>query len=308
VFFVLNPQSWHHPISWTVNWVSQFRAREQTTHIPSLFFGTKYDFRAPWFAPIVFLWITTPPAILLLAGVTACDAARRLWNGGWANLWPELRSPWVLMTAAGGSTLVACCLPGVPNHDQERLFLPVQPFLVIGAAYGFYLLSQSAWLSRWSSRWIACPTWLPATALAALLIVPSLAVAAHFHPYELTYFNVLVGGPHGAEKLGFDPAYLKLEVNQEVLDAINSHVDKDALVWSNFMYYDLLLQQKKGRIRPDIQLVNQVAPNYVIVYARNAWMAGLEKDMMQHPETAVWKLEHDGVVIVALFKVQVNAR
>jgi len=302
VFYALNPQSWHHPLVWTLNWLDQFAAREAETIIPSLVFGQKYVFRAPWYTAALHGLITIPPAILLLAAIAATDTVRWFWQADRDQLWHKLRSPWMLLTAAGAAPLVACSLPGAPNHDLERLFLPTQPLLILAAAYGFWIIAQSRWLARAFSRWPRCPAWLPGAVLAAVILLPAVAAAVRAHPYELTYFNMLVGGPRGADRLGFDVAYLKQEFNAEALDALNEHLPEGAALWSNFLYLDLVLHQHAGRLRKDIRLVPNFADaDYVLIHGRRSWMQPPERQLFDQPQRAVWRLEPHGVVLIALF-------
>jgi hypothetical protein len=303
VFYVLNPQCWSSPIGWTAQWITQFRARDKEILIPSLFFGTRYLFRAPWYAPTVHGLITVPPAILLLAGTAAVKAVRVLWGARTGRL-ESLRAPGVLCAVAGAVPLVVVSLPGVPNHDLERLFLPTQPLLLIGAACGFHVLLRSSFLKRLFSRWPDAPSALPGAALASLLLVPTMVSAIRFHPYELTYFNILVGGPRGAKALGFDVAYFKQEINQQVLDAVNRLVPPAGELWSNFASLDLEMHQQGGRLRKDIQLAPGFPAPYVLVHARRSWMYPFEVEMLDNPQQAMWTLEKNGVTLVALYRVR----
>jgi len=314
VFCVLNPQCWHHPVTWTAGWFADMAAREQQTFIPTIFFGEKFVFRAPWYAATVHGLITTPPALLLLAALAGAASLRELLRAKGRRL-SVLREPWVLATLAGALPLVACSLPGVPNHDLERLFLPLHPLLILAAAGGFAL--AAGWLARRTSRRatpttapatvpptapLAAPPWLPGAILATLLLAPTTVAAIRAHPFELTYFNAFIGGTRGAQAAGFDVAYLKLEFNQEVLDAVNRLVEPGGEVFSNYLQLDLRFQQQAGRLRKDIVISPRFPVRYVLVHARRSWMLPVEEQLMAQTDRAIWTLEHDGVVLIALFR------
>jgi hypothetical protein len=241
--------------------------------------------------------VTTPPSILLLALLGAVRGILRLARADAAQRLQWLRGPWPLLLAAGLCPLALVSLPAIPAHDLERLFLPLQPFLLIYAGCGFDALREL--LSRALARRRGTRAF--AFSFAALLCLLPLVEAARQHPYPLTYFNAFVGGMRGAERRGFDVAYLKLEANQRLLDALDRQLPPDASLYANFLYVDLLHHQRAGRLRPDVRVVRDPSAEFTVVYNRRGWMTFFEARLWDARPPPLWRLTHRGVDLLRLY-------
>jgi hypothetical protein len=308
VFFALDPQTWHEPLGWWLDFIGDFRNRESAQYIPTLFLGQRYGHRVPWYAPSIHALVTTPPVTLLLALLGAVRGGRRLARADAAQRLQWLRGPWPLLLAVGLCPLVLVSLPSVPAHDLERLFLPLQPFLVIYAGYGFCALLRCRPVGRpgqHSARLAACA---PRLLLATLLCLPPLAEALRQHPYPLTYFNALIGGMRGAEQRGLDVAYLKLEANQSLLDTIDRQLPSRASLYANFLYVDLVHHQRAGRLRPDVRVVRDPSADFAILYNRRGWMTFFEARLWDSGPAPLWRLTHRGVDLLRLYRLSSGGR
>ena len=96
----------------------------------------------------------------------------------------------------------------VPVYDGERLFLHVFPAWALLIGFGF------GWL--WDHR---LPTPRRRIALGAFLLAQSFGLVA-LHPFGLSYYNGLVGGLPGAERLGLELTYWNDPVDQVLLDRL----------------------------------------------------------------------------------------
>lgn len=180
VFFLGWPWLWADPWGRLADYLGTGVAR---TSIRVLYFGTTYaDRDVPWHYPWVYFLTTVPVGLLVLAG----------WGTvrGWADA--ALRANtrfWV------GSILIFLGLfsTRVAVYDGERLFLVVFPALAILIGQGFAL----AW-DRLRSGGRVC-------LLGFVLAQGSGTV--WFHPFGLSYYNLLVGGLAGAERLGLELTY-----------------------------------------------------------------------------------------------------
>jgi hypothetical protein len=105
-------------------------------------------------------------------------------------------------------------VPGVPNYDGVRLFLPVFPFLALLAGVGV----QNGW--RWVVRRSRSRPWRPLFLLVAFFLSQAGATVL-IHPYELSYYNALVGGLWGADRLGLETTYWHDPVNRAVFGWLN---------------------------------------------------------------------------------------
>jgi len=134
---------------------------------------------------VSYVLITTPPAVLLL---TVIGLARGLREQLRAPLTPRSRLLAVVELWLFVPLLLAVLVR--PNvYDGVRHALFVLPALALLAGFG------AAALAEW-----ARPGWVRrgavgALALACLLPLPALV---RLHPYQMTYFNVFVGGLSGA--------------------------------------------------------------------------------------------------------------
>jgi len=112
--------------------------------------------------------------------------------------------------------LGAFSTPWLPCYDGVRLLLPAFPFLAILAGVG----AQVGW--EWAARRWRRRRRVPRV-LAGLLILGHLGSVALIHPYELSYYNGLVGGLWGAEKLGLETTYWHDVVDGKVMAWLNRH-------------------------------------------------------------------------------------
>jgi hypothetical protein len=132
----------------------------------------------PWYYPLWWFLISTPPVVIagaILSAVAPGDRGRSLRT---TTLWAIAAFP-VLLVIAKDSTI----------YDGVRHLLFIYPILVVLAAAGW-----AAWLSEPSRPWVR-------RSAAGVLVVGLVNVVVfnvRFHPNETVYFNELVGGPRGA--------------------------------------------------------------------------------------------------------------
>jgi hypothetical protein len=140
--------------------------------------------------------VTTPLPTLLLA----------LLGMGWSwRLVRKLNVPTVLLLIGLVVNVAFSALPSSPKYNGVRLFLPVFPFLAVFAGRGFRRL-----VSLLTSRLVEQPrrvrTLCYLTA-GALLLGPCIRVVVAYHPYQLSYYNELLGGTKGAVAHGMEATY-----------------------------------------------------------------------------------------------------
>jgi len=173
--------------------------------IPLLYFGRVYGEKAaPWHYPVVLTLTTLPVGILfivLLGGVRAVRGFRR-------------RPLLALMVINLAVTIGVFVVPGMPKYDGVRLFLAAFPFLALLGGVG----GRRCW------DWVAARSrgrpWRPLFASAAFFLSQAGAVAL-IHPFELSYYNALVGGLWGADKLGLETTYWHECVNRDLFRWLN---------------------------------------------------------------------------------------
>src|SRR5262249_20284419 len=97
-------------------------------------------------------------------------------------------------------------------------------FLAAFAGWGTDWLADSLSRTTRRLRGIARP------ALAGLVLGSAAFALWRIHPYELSYYNELVGGPRGAWRRGFELTYWYDDFNPSVMDELNRRFPERAQV------------------------------------------------------------------------------
>jgi len=200
VLFVGWPWLWGAPIARLFEYLGS-TADRATVYV--WYFGRQFaDRDVPWHYPWV-LFLTTVPVGLHLLGFGGIAAT-------WRNPIPWKQSPReILIASCLLFPLLVFSLPGVAVYDGARLFLVVFPlwgiFIGRGGEACFALLRR-----KLSPR-------LAGIALAVLLLLQGYGIVA-LAPTYLSYYNLLVGGLRGAERLGLATTYWGDSLTRELLD------------------------------------------------------------------------------------------
>ncbi len=181
--------------------------------IPILYFGQTYFYTLPWHNAWVLMAITVPAGILLAA------------VAGFAYSLRVIRVDRIpAYFAVHLVTFPLIRMLGTPAHDGVRLFLPTFFFLAAMAGWG------SVWLGDGLDRLIRQPNRLGRWGLATLVLGTSAWQLARIHPYELSYYNELIGGPRGAWQAGFELSYWYDAFNDRTIAEINDRLPPGATV------------------------------------------------------------------------------
>ncbi len=251
LFLIGWPALWHQPVARTWEYLVDKTNRPP---IPAFYLGTEYAKPfAPFHYPIVMLLATTPLLILagLAIGVRKCVQAL-------AAKWRDAdHEALVLWSFAFPVLLLA--MPFVPKYDGIRLMLPAYPFLAALAAHGV--------LAGWA--WLAPRLKQPRRAAARLIVLGLfwlLLPLAMFHPFHLSYYGELVGGPWGAERLGFETTYWDDTLNSEARTFLDKRIEeKGTLVVAGAAVEPLIWQYYYTVHYPDRQPLPPEPPEVVVV-------------------------------------------
>ncbi|MDR3637671.1 MAG: glycosyltransferase family 39 protein [Isosphaeraceae bacterium] len=168
------------------------------------YLGRTYEYSLPWHNAWVLIAVTVPASLLAAAVSGLLYALRRLGRD---------RLPVYFLVHL--VTLPVLRMLDVPAHDGVRLFLPTF----------FFLAAFAGWGAVWVADGLASATRLRPPRLravvAALVLGPAAWGLVKIHPYELSYYNELVGGPRGAWRAGFELTYWYDAFNTVELDALN---------------------------------------------------------------------------------------
>jgi 4-amino-4-deoxy-L-arabinose transferase-like glycosyltransferase len=169
----------------------------RTTIMVQYFGQVVADRDVPWHYPWFYFAATVPIGLLVLGALGVVL--------GWRNCRAD---PFPLLLAGTIVVFLLIFSTRAPVYDGERLFLHVFPAWALLVGFGFGWL----WEKRLSSHW-------GRAALAVFLAVQYHGVMM-LHPFELSYYNVLVGGLPGAERLGLELTYWNDPVDQVLLDRL----------------------------------------------------------------------------------------
>lgn len=299
--FALWPYLWAHPLERIAEHLRYISLRKGYTRAESL---------APAFEAVLF---TTPPIFLLAAGAGALLSLRDA---------IQKRDRWAIFLLAWPAVVLGrFLLPMAVNFDGVRHFLELFPALALlaGRAFG----AGASWLRTRTGDATPFRRALPA-ALTGALLLPGLAATALAHPFEITYWNSLVGGFAGAREKNLPQAsdYWGMSYRQG-LEWLAANAEKGAYLAVPVVEHAVRLVAPL-RLRPDLQLLPvtrpfgpKIAPErlaatrelarqgtvYVMFVERRDWVNELMLDCLQHlqPEV-VWTNEGQPVLYIYRYR------
>ena len=181
-----NPAWWRETLPRLAHYYMLSMDRQGTLpDIQILYFGQLYEFSLPWHNALVLMAITVPAAILGAGVIGLVWGLRRI-----------RRDRLPLYFLIHFLTLPVIRMFPTPAHDGVRLFLPTFFFLAAFAGWG------TVWLADLLTRVVRLPPRLARPALAGLVLGSAALTLVRIHPYELSYYNELIGGPRGAWERG----------------------------------------------------------------------------------------------------------
>jgi hypothetical protein len=196
--------------------------------------------------------MTTTP--LLILGMAALGVTRRsrvrVQRTSW-DLRHVVEDEWTGLHLLGMIIVLGYyALPFTPIHDQDRLLLAAFIHLAILAGDGF------AQILHWIFTRTAQPFQKSAQmtiqiGLGLLLLLPGIVQSVRLHPYQLAYYNELVGGVTGARQLDLETIYFATTYGH-FLPTLNG-LPSGAVIWVMPNSWDVLYYyQKNGLLRPDL--------------------------------------------------------
>ncbi len=215
-FYVFNPPLWHHPVVGITDFLHLNLHRDQTDslNISTLFLGGFYDLQRPipWFNTLLWLLITTP----LFTGILSLLGLLHFFLDRCRN------HHIALVILHWAFLMILRAVPGAPPHDGIRLFLPSFIFLSVLSGIGVTsILSRMKTLDVTSCKRPRVGT-LTKTVLACSFMGSGFSTW-FYHPHQLSYYNICIGGLPGAVRLGMEPTYYWDSLTNDVLTWLNDH-------------------------------------------------------------------------------------
>ncbi len=307
------PWLWHDTIA-RLGAYLHFHA--QHWQIDVTYFGTKYR-TAPWHYPAVMTLVTTPALTLVETVVGAVRIMRARARcpavNGWRERWADPN--WRRRAAAallGWALLVNFALnslPATPKYTGVRLFQPVFPLLAIVAGLGIAWVGRGVF-ARVQSALGESSASLPKIALAsvlALALLPQARAVLAFHPYELSYYNELIGGLPGAERAGMEVTHWG-ETYLWAAGWLNRNAPQNALAWIEPPGVESMMgvYRHLGILRADIRTTAgpfvPAEADYAVFQNKVTEFTDVSRELLRtHSPTAV--LRQDGVPLLFIFDV-----
>ncbi|MFB3896498.1 MAG: ArnT family glycosyltransferase [bacterium] len=286
IFFLSWPWLWFQTKPRIMEYLLFYAQHKFTT---VYYFGKMYVLTsAPWKYPLVYTLTTIPITILFLISVAIIIIViKQIPNNTQTPISNEPNTFGVQMLVLFNALfpILLQSGPASPKYDGIRLFLPAFPYLAILAGIGFNWIIVSVGANRWftriSGRFADSP--LPQILLAILFFIPPLYHVIDTHPYQLSYYNLLLKGVNGAHQKGMESTYWCEAVNQDVLQYLNQSVPENGKV--RFLSFsDEVVQwyQEHGYLRKDIQCFSTDQPDYFILLCRQGFFGGMEWNLYRH--------------------------
>lgn len=302
---LVNPGWWHDPIVKINGFLQASLLRHETIPIPTYFWGQTYSFSPPWIYAWVMTAITTPITTIFtfILGMFSLfrDKINRSFN--------------MLIFFNCVFPLFITMLPNAPVHDGIRQFFYMLPFFAYFCGAGFHYISGHIIAA------IKAASVRRASAIAAFLLLTLYPAyqTVRIHPYELCYYNELVGGVRGAYALGMETTYWYDVVNKEFLEVLNREIPQGAAVsmWiANQAYFEFL--QDKGKIRKDIKFITPninvtlsnkgidlkflpTTPEFLILLSRQGVFNSFYWSIYKN-NTPLYSLTLEGVPLISIYR------
>ncbi len=201
VIYVLWPYVWDDPVGKITASLEFFRSVGKGNVV--VYLGNIYNagFNLPWHYPWVVLGVQTPVEILFLSLL------------GMVAVWKKKHLFVLLWLVLGMSRFV---LPGVVIYAKIRHFIDVMPAFFLLVGFGLQWLHE-----HMSKRFVF--------GVILFAFVHLAWIHAAFYPYEVSYFNMLVGGTRQVAQRGLFDVEHWATGTREAVEFINQKKGEQAL-------------------------------------------------------------------------------
>jgi hypothetical protein len=253
-----------------------------------------HSHQLPWYYTFFLVGVTTPEPIILLA----------LLGMGSLAVKSQHRRVIVLFLFNTAFVLLLGVMPGAVLHDGVRQMLSALPFIAVLAGAGFHLVAT--WLqcfaqNRLGLRGIAN---LPAKVHGILFLLLGFSPALDLylsHPYQLSYYNRLVGGIRGAYERGLETTYFLEALTPVFLREMNESLPRNASVNASFANVMLVYYQKEGLLRGDLKITADGPFDYLVLLNRRSALSPRERNLVDSASKPFISVGLAGVPLVSAF-------
>jgi hypothetical protein len=300
IMTVTQPYLWHQSGLRLVEFLYEGLSRgyRPETSFTIYFYGELYyTHQLPWYYPFFLVAVTTPEFVLALA-LIGLLLMRQLGQRVSTMLLFALNAVFIL-----GLGL----LPGAVLHDGVRQLLPALPFIGALAGGGFFALAM--WLIARAHGWkqfraVAGLKTKVLVALSAMLFFSPLLDLYLCHPFQLSFYNRLVGGIRGAYERGLEMTYFMEAITPNFVQSLNEKLPPDAVINASFANSMFTYYQKEGRLRKDIKIADSQPFHYYILLNRRSVLGSPEPLLMNGRAAPYLSVSIAGVPLVSVFELK----
>jgi hypothetical protein len=303
VYLLLWPYLWGAPVQ---RFGSYLGFHLHHVHYNIEYLGQNYNKPPyPWHYVPVMTLLTTPVTTLVLFAVGSFALLRRSVARPAAPAGETDAAPGLLVALSVLWPILVIMRPGTPIFGAEKHWLPAMPFLALLGGVGLSVV-----VARLAAAFPLAARVRPALTAVLLLVAlgPPLLEVRRSHPYALSHYNLLAGGPTGGATLGMNRQFWGYAV-RGVFPWLNAQAAPGAPIYFHDANWNQLqMSQKDGLLRRDLYDSGLEEPG---VRASDIALVIHEKHFNKY-EYWIWDafgttrpsfvLTHEGVPIVTVYE------
>jgi hypothetical protein len=300
IMIVTQPYLWHQSGLRMIEFLYEGLSRgyRPETNFAIYFFGELYStHQLPWYYALFLIGVTTPEPILALA-LVGLLSIRRL----------QGHSSTIALFALNVAFILSLgILPGAVLHDSVRQLLSALPFVAALAGGGFFALAEWLMTLVHRSKRIQSVTNLKPKVLGALslmLLFSPLLDLYLCHPFQLSFYNRLVGGIRGAYEKGLEITYFMEAFTPEFLTLLNRKLPPNATINASFANFMFEYYQKEGRLRGDIKIISHRPVEYYVRLNRHGPLSPREGSLANGQFETFLTVDIAGVPLVSVYELK----
>jgi hypothetical protein len=294
IMIASQPYLWHQPGPRILEFLHEGinRAYRPETNFMIYFFNQLYfTDQIPRYYPLFIVGVTTPEPVLALALIGLVSIP-------WLHRW---RPAPALFAINSAFVLIMGLLPGAVLHDGVRQLLSALPFLAALAGVGFYILFTWSAKAAQGSKALKEIANVKGKIIGALFLLVLFSPALDIylcHPFQLSYYNRLVGGIRGAYARGLETTYFMEAMTPGFLKSLNEKLPKNATINASFANFMFTYYQNEGRLRRDIRIASKQPFDYYILLNRRSVLSPRERQLTHAAVTPYLSVTVAGVPLV----------
>ncbi|MCX7957959.1 MAG: glycosyltransferase family 39 protein [Deltaproteobacteria bacterium] len=307
VFYAMWPWIWNDTLK-RLNEYMGFHIKHYGIYF--YYFGTIYEKPfAPWHSSFVMTLITTPPFTIILGIIGITIVSITLFKIYRKNIQinDDQQTFYELILINAIITIGTVAFPNVPKYGGVKLFLPFFPFFAVLAGIGIqgifeFIRNKVLFISK-SKNTETIVIWL----LILLFITPAAYSTLKITPYNLSYYNIFIGGPRGALKAGMERQYYDV-FYIDLVRWFNKNLPSNAKVTflpNNKEYIRSAPYYKNDKIlRDDIKIVDLNSAEFLVLTHEERWREYPELYKKYKEYQSLFEISVEGLPLLNVYKLR----